>query len=93
MADGAPGLFPHRLNFFGDLEHAGSAKLMKYMRPEKTQSHDEAILECVGIERRFGGVVAISCNAATVSDGERKCMLVLVTPNRVSPVELSSTAR
>lgn len=45
------------------------------------------------VETRFGGVVAISCNAATISDGERKCMLVLVTPHRVSPLEVSSTAR
>ena len=45
------------------------------------------------VETRFGGVVAISCNAATISDGERKCMLVLVTPNRISPLEMSSTAR
>ena len=78
MADGAPRIFPHRLNFFGDLEHAGSAKLMKYMRPEKTQSHDEAILECVGIERRFGGVVAVTGVDLAINHGE---IFGLVGPN------------
>ena len=39
------------------------------------------------VETPFGDLVAISFTSAKGSDGEQKCMLVLVTPYRVAPLD------
>jgi hypothetical protein len=39
------------------------------------------------VETRFGDIVAVSFNSPKRADGDRKCMLVLVTPKRVNPLD------